>query len=57
MDSIDKVVDRFLAWNLPEVVASDFCVTESGAKNRTGTNLLTAEQAKEMFIHCLDKPA
>jgi hypothetical protein len=51
---IDKLVDRFLAWPLPESVCSDLCVTDRKYKfPRSGTNLLTADEARAMFQHVL----
>lgn len=54
---IDKMVDRFLAWPLPKGFAPDCGI--SFIENRSphcwpvGTNLFTAEQAKEMVKHML----
>ncbi len=57
---IDKMVDRFLCWKLPEDFAPDCGISFDGRKddewnkNKTwpvGTNLLTAEQARQMFLH------
>lgn len=51
---IDRLVDRFLAWQLPQSVCSDLCVIDSKyAHSRSGTNLLTAEEARQMFEHVL----
>lgn len=59
---IDIMVDRFLCWKLPNDFAPDCGINFDGRqddglnKNKTwpvGTNLLTAEQAKQMFEHCL----
>lgn len=47
------LVDRFLAWPLPDSVCSDGCVTERGYPNRSGTNLLTASEAEAMLRHVL----
>jgi len=54
---IDKMVDRFLSWKLPEDFYPDAGISfdhEHGKKwgMPTGTNLLHAEQAKAMFEHC-----
>ena len=56
-----EMVDRFLSWPLPESVCSDGCVTERdyctkrgyprGA--RSGTSLLTADEARQMLEHVL----
>jgi len=57
---IDKMVDRFLCWKLPNDFAPDCGISFDGRqddelnKNKTwpvGTNLLTAAQAKQMFEH------
>ena len=56
---IDKMVDRFLCWKLPEDFAPDCGISFSPTHGfgtphwPIGTNLLTAEQAKQMFEHCL----
>jgi hypothetical protein len=51
---IKLLVDRFLAWPLPKTVCSDLCVTEcSYPHERSGTNLLTADEAAQMFKHVL----
>lgn len=53
-DEIVKImVDRFLSWPLPQSVAADLCATDPNyLHSRTGTNLLTADQAREMFEAC-----
>lgn len=48
---MDLLVNAFLSWPLPETVASDTCVTVKGQSHRVGTNLLTANEAKQMFQH------
>ena len=56
--NIDKLVDRFLSWPLPDSVCSDTCVTERnyGKAQRIGTNLLTADEAKQMLEYLLLGP-
>jgi len=61
---IKALVDRFLGWKLPEDFYPDCYITfdRKGASGHPlswpiGTNLLTAEQAKEMFLHCLGEGA
>jgi hypothetical protein len=49
----DEMVNRFLAWPLPESVCSDLIVTRSGVRNRLGTMLLTATEAEAMLRHVL----
>ena len=56
----DKLANRFLSWSLPKDFAPDGYVSfdkaaASAAKSHwpTGTNLLHAGQAAEMFEHCL----
>ena len=49
----DEMVDRFLAWPLPESVCADLCATNPGYSNRTGTNLLSAIEAKQMLEYVL----
>lgn len=52
---IDKMVDYFLMWPLPDSVSSDKCVTIQGYHDRIGTNLLTATEAKQMFKYVFTK--
>lgn len=52
--NIEKMVERFLNWKLPETVCSDLCVTHLGQADRVGTNMLTAAEAKNMLEHVLD---
>lgn len=61
---IDKMVDRFLRWKLPEDFAPDAGISFKRNFNENtpypmehepvGTNLLTADQAKAMLEHVLD---
>ncbi len=53
---IDKMVNRFLAWKLPSDFSPDAGVTfnpghitPSSPLWPTGTNLMTAQQARQMF--------
>lgn len=50
---IDALVNRFLSWPLPESVCSDPCSTERGYPHRSGTNLLTADEARKMVEYIL----
>lgn len=61
---IAEMVNRFLGWPLPKDFYPDCGISFDGRKddewnkNKTwpiGTNLLTADQAKAMFEHCLRK--
>jgi hypothetical protein len=53
-EQINRLVDRFLAWPLPKSVRSDPCVTMTHyAHSRSGTNLLTADEARQMFRYLL----
>ena len=54
---IDYLVGRFLAWELPKTVCSDTCVSDPNYNPRYGTNLLTADEAKQMFEYLFNKPA
>lgn len=52
------MVSRFLGWKLPEDFAPDAGISFDSEYGKrwgmpTGTNLLHAEQAKAMFMHCL----
>lgn len=69
MNVTDEMVSRFLAWELPKDFYPDGGVkferkvgTPAGEKDRadmgpgwwpTGTNILTAEQARQMLTHVL----
>ena len=53
---IGKMVDAFLMWPLPESVCADRCATIQGP-NRIGTNLLSFDEARQMFEHVLAKAA
>ena len=65
MSNIDKMVGRFLGWKLPDDFGPDAGttfnpghITPSSPHWPTGTNLLTAAQARQMFEHVTaDKPA
>ena len=46
------MVDRFLSWPLPVDVRADDCACKPST-GRTGTNLLTADQARQMLEHVL----
>jgi hypothetical protein len=49
-DTISALVDRFLAWPLPNTVCSDLCVTDRDYKfPRSGTCLLSADEARQMI--------
>ena len=52
--SIEHMVNRFLGWKLPANFAPDGGISfNRGAEPPIGTNLLTAEQAREMFQYCI----
>lgn len=44
-----KLVNKFLSWPLPETVCSDLCATMPNYPHRTGTTLLTADEAEQML--------
>lgn len=61
---IDKMVDRFLGWKLPKDFGPDAGISFKPTKPYegdelgnswwpVGTNLLTADQARQMFEHAL----
>lgn len=55
---IDKMVDRFLGWKLPKDFGPDCYISFDREQAEShgwpiGTNLLTADQAREMFEHAL----
>ena len=59
--SIDKMVDRFLAWPLPDDFGPDGGISFKNEPDGrgfipswpVGTNLFTATQARQMFEHVL----
>jgi hypothetical protein len=56
MIDIDKLVNRFLSWKLPSTVSADLISTVPTPENielRSGTNLLTADEARQMFEYVL----
>jgi len=46
---VAELVNRFLRWPLPGSVVADPCAGMLNYPNRTGTNLLSASESKEMF--------
>ena len=50
---INKMVDRFLQWQLPADFTPDGGISFDGKSHPVGTNLLTAVQAKVMLEHVL----
>lgn len=52
---LDKLVDKFLTWPLPDSVCSDLCATKQGYPNRSGTNLLSATEARQMIEYLLNE--
>ncbi len=54
---VKTATDRFLGWKLPKDFAPDAGVSFAPPTNPEwwpiGTNLLTADQAREMFEYCL----
>lgn len=51
---VDRLVDRFLTWPVPASVSPD---GTPGRPGRTGTNLLSAEEARQMFEFVLGDAA
>ena len=49
MSDTNALVERFLAWPVPKSVRSDLCVTQDYPHQRSGTNLLTADEARQMI--------
>ena len=50
-DYVDKITNKFLAWELPDSVKSDICATIPEYKPRHGTNLLNCTEARLMVVH------
>lgn len=46
-----ELIYKFLNWELPESVCVDHSATVQGQKGRTGTNLLSYEEARKMLEH------
>lgn len=63
MKVTNEMVTRFLTWRLPEHFRPDCYVVfdpERAKRNNqwpVGTNLLDAEQAREMLEHVIGKPS
>lgn len=55
--NIHTLVDRFLTWPLPEGTCADPCASNPDYPHRSGTNLLNADQARQMLEHVLGPPA
>ena len=53
-EQINKAVDEFLRTPLPNSVCADMCATKQGP-GRTGTNLLSFVEAKEMLLKIISK--
>lgn len=55
-EMLDRAVNRFLTWPLPDSVCPDACTINKRHKGMpvpTGTNLLTATEARDMLKHVL----
>ncbi len=50
---IDRLVQKFLTCPLPQSVKADPCACNPHHPHRTGTNLLTATDAKEVLTQVL----
>jgi hypothetical protein len=67
-DKLSNMVDRFLAWRLPDNFAPDHYISfdrksaerlsnsTNGVSWPVGTNLLDADQARQMLEHVLNEP-
>lgn len=58
MKVTDEMVNRFLRWSLPDNLRSDNCATMPCYPNRTGTNLMNAQEARKMleFVLAPEQP-
>lgn len=52
--TVIHMVERFLAWPLPNDFNPDAGISFDDSGKPTGTNLLTATQAEEMVLHMLE---
>lgn len=51
---LNHMVNRFLSWPLPKSVCSDTCVSDRNYQfPRSGTNLLTADEARQMLEYVM----
>ncbi len=48
-DVLKEMTERFLTWPLPASVCSDNCATMPNYPHRSGTTLLTADEARQML--------
>ena len=51
---MEEWVNRFLTWKLPVTVKPDLCALDTSYPHRTGTNLLSAAEARQMLEHVLN---
>ena len=54
---LDELATRFCSAPLPDTVCADPCASMPGYPNRTGTNLLTVAEAREVLARVLADPA
>lgn len=54
---LDELATRFCSAPLPDTVCADRCASMPGYPNRTGTNLLTVAEAREVLARVLADPA
>ncbi|MDE2103254.1 MAG: hypothetical protein KGL39_38770 [Patescibacteria group bacterium] len=50
-EKLEQMMQRFLTWPLPDSVCSDPCARMQGYPHRSGTNLLSADEATQMLKH------
>jgi hypothetical protein len=50
-----KAADKFIAWPLPETVCADLSATMPRTPHRSGTNLLSWDEAHQMFEYIFGK--
>lgn len=51
---IKELAEKFCRWPLPETVCADLCATKARTEHRTGTNLLSTLEARQMLAYVLD---
>lgn len=54
MQVTQDMIERFLTWPLPASVCADLCATKPGYPHRTGTNLLSYDEARQMLEYVLE---
>ena len=46
---LNQMAEAFIKWPLPSTLHADTCASDPDYPHRTGTNLMSYTEAKEMF--------